>query len=75
MNPQLSKILDQGARFAWIIFILALLLLFLPDEILKSSGMLSLRNNNVGLFYLLFIISGSLWLGKILPELYKKLKK
>lgn len=67
----LSKILEFIAKYSWAVFALCMFVLILPEKTAESVGLLLIRNNFRGYWFLGLVLSGSLWIRGVIPKLIR----
>jgi len=55
-----SKILDAVERYAWVVFLTAGFVLFVPDDAARQFGILALRNSYKGMWWIVLVLAFSL---------------
>lgn len=69
MIEAIAKILDAVAKYAWGIFIVCLFVLILPKELAKDIGILEIRTQFLGYWWICLVFSCSIWIGSLLSKI------
>src|SRR5713226_7438501 len=59
----LGKVLDFLGKYSWAVFVMAAFVLFIPQDAADQIGIYTLRANYKGLWWLLLVLSGAVWIG------------
>ena len=65
MFPSLDTILkslESIAKYSWAFFVVCAFVIFLPDETANKIGILEIRKNSIGFWWIALVFTGSLWI-------------
>lgn len=69
----LVKALELGAKYAWSVFAVSAIVLFMPDSLATRLDLLNLRRANVGYLWLTFLFTGVLAVSGAIPTIRRGL--
>lgn len=67
--------LEIISKNSWAVAVVACIVLFFPQELLRKMGLLEIRNNYKGIGWLVLIFSTALWIGSVVSYLFNKISK
>ena len=68
----IAKILEFVGKYAWGVAIVAAFVLFVPDDAAQQIGVLAIRNDFKGLWWLVLVLCTAIWLGAAFQYLDKR---
>ncbi len=61
----ISVTLETFAKYSWAIFFVSLLIIILPQGIIESRGLETIRNEYLGIWHIALFLSAALWFGSL----------